>query len=464
MTNKEKKETNKSDATLDNIYKMLKDKKAPAEIGKPIYAKDFDWVGGSNKIKSIVGQRLESKSDAAALPLNFGCKQSTGYMPDDVRLRLYNFKKTLNNVEIQAACKFPGQYVTPDMMKQTPIYKNQLEAMCKAFNVTDFSNWIPTVNSRFFFEELEIPFLLNDNFNQQPMDSATVEVPGTTGHLEGFEETDDATFTSQSRPQANYTVTSRNNVVHAQITQDLMVDSAPSIIENLRQDVGKGVVRSYENCTINGDTTGTPRGNSHQDSDTQALALNLTFSKAFDGLRKKAFANDAALGAGTIVYDHGSDTASKALFENVMGLMGKFASEKDDLIWLLGSTIENQLVTGAIPELFTAFAFGGLASNVTGQVPPVFGIKVVTSEKVREDLNNAGVFDNSVLDKTSILLVKKSRFNNFIRQAMRIFAAPSLPSSDIMLMTAKMRHAWNGNPQSADEKSVVMGRNIALTT
>lgn len=162
------------------------------------------------------------------------------------------------------------------------------------------------------------------------------------------------------------------------------------------------------------------------------------------------------------MYDHGGDTASKTMFEKLLSLMGKFGSEKDDLAYILPSSVENQLVTGAIPELFTAFAFGGIASNVSGQVPPVFGVRPVTSQYAREDLEATGKAANPAVGTfTNVLLVKKSRFQNFLRQATRVWAAPSLPSSDVMLMTAKTRHSWNGNPLSADEKSVVMAINVA---
>lgn len=469
MSEKDQKTTDDLSANemLGGIYKMLKDGKAPAQIGKPVYAKDLDWakLGGAKGLPQIFGQKINEKSGESALPLNFGSKKETGYMPDDVRLRLFHLKKMVNNVEIQSQVMFKGQHVTPGMIQETPMFKDHLKPMLKAFDITDFSNWIPTVNARFYFEEYELPFMLADQFDQQPMDSATVEVPGDLGHLEGREETDSAVFNSQSTTQANYSVTARNNVTHTQITEDLMQDSAPKIIEKLRRDVLMGGMRAYERALINGDTTvlTAVRGDGHQDLDTRALALNATFAKAFDGLRKRAFANNTALGAGTIVYDHGGDTASKTLFEVLLSLMGKFASEKDDLLYILPPSIENQLVTGAIPELFTAFAFGGLASNVTGQVPPVFGVKPVTSQYMREDLKADGTAaaDPSSDVLTNLLLVKKSRFANFIRQATRVWAAPSLPSSDIMLMTSKTRHAFGGNPQSADEKSVVMGINIA---
>jgi hypothetical protein len=451
---------------LDGIYGILKGGQAPAVIGKPIYEGDLEFckMAGFSKLKDIFGQKVESeKSNEAALPLNFGSKKETGFMPDEVRRRLFALKKMISNVEIQSAMKYPGQHVTPDMMMQTPIYKEHLSAMLKAYNITDFSSWIPSVQSRFYFEEFELPFMLADEFDQQPMDGPTMDIPGTIGHLEGVEETDVATFGQQSNTQDGFSVTARNNVVHTQITEDLLQDSAPKIIDKIRKEVAMGTVRAYERAIINGDTTvlTSVRGDGHMDTDTRALALNATFLKAFDGLRRRAMSNDTVIGSGpaVVAYDHGGDTASKLMFEKLMNLGGKFVSEKDDLIWVVPSVIENAVVTGAIPELFTAFAFGGIASNVTGKCPPIFGIKPVTSQYVRDDLNATGVYASGE-NKTIVLLVKKSRFSNFIRQATRIWAAPALPSSDIMMMTAKTRHAFSGNKQTAKETSVFLAYNV----
>lgn len=436
---------------------------APAIIGRPVYEKDLDQVKflGVSKLKDIFGQVVNEQQDEQALPLNFGSKRSTGALDNEVRLRLMNLKKLISSWQMQAAAAFRGQHVNASMMETLPIYKEHLKPLFKAYNITDFSNWMPTVWARFYFEEYELPYLLADLFDYVPMDSATMEVPGDTGHLEGTEETDAAVFDSQSTVQAKYTVHARNNVVHTKITQDMMADSAPAYLDKLRRDLMKGTIRSYEKALLNGSTKQTSvRGDLHPDTDIRALTIKQTFSKAFDGLRQKAFDNETLLGGGQIVYDHGGDTASKLMFEKLLNMMGPMASEKDDLCYILPSAVENQLVTGAIPELFTAFAFGGLASNVTGQVPPVFGVRPVTSQYARDDLDAAGVY-NAAGVFTNVLLVKKSRFLNYMRQATRMWAAPSLPSSDELLMTSKTRHSWNGNPQNAKEKAVVMAVNVA---
>jgi hypothetical protein len=442
---------------LENLHQMFTSKQAPALLGQPIagsMVKHVMSATGCRNYGQLFGLKIsDNDSKTISLPVNFGSKSSVGMLPEEVRFAMIDLKKSIDNALIQAQYKYRSQNVSPDMVKSTWLYKEVLDPKLKAFDITDFSEWIPTIHTRFYFEEYEIPLLLADNFDQMPMDSSLVKVPGVLGNLFGQLETDDAVFTAQSNTQSQYTVESKNNVVHTVITQDLMDDSAPAIIDKLRKEVLMGIARSYERAIIDGDTQVT-----HQDSDVTAAT---DFRKAFDGLRRKAFVNDAALGAGTIVYDHLNDTPSKDLFAKVLKLMGKFGSSKADLKWIMPISVSHDLVTGAIPELFTAFAFGGLASNVTGQVPPVYGIQGVNSEYVREDLNASGVYDGITTDRTALILVKTSRFMQFIRQAPRVWAAPSLPSSDTMLMSAKARHSWNGNPQSAEEKSVVMAINIA---
>jgi len=369
-------------------------------------------------------------------------------MPDDVRLRLFNFKKMVNSSVVQAQCIYKTQRPSADQIMTTPIYKNHVAGILKAFNVTDFASWIPETHGRFYFEEYEIASVIPDLFDQMPMDSATMEIKGALGYLFGLLETDVATFGAQSNTAAEYIVTSRNNVVHTNISEDLNQDSAPAIIDKLRKEVVAGIQRSEERAIINGDTTGT-----HMDADVTAAT---DFRKAFKGLRKLALENSAN---GSVV-DHGGDSPSKLLFENMFNAMGRFTDDVSDLHWVLPVTVANAVITGAIPELFTAFAFGGPASNRTGVMPPIFGVEGSKSQWSREDLHATGVYTIAAQTTCAPLLVKKSRFSRFLRAPVRVWAAPSLPSSDLMLMTAKKRHSFAGVPQTADEVSVVVAINV----
>lgn len=444
-------------SNASKIYDVLKSQQPPAEIGKPIYQKDLDLakMAGAKNMTSLFGKRVgDSDERTCSVPLNFGSKAASGMLPDETRLRLCQFKKLYNNAEIQACIKTRSSHPSKEAIMSVPAWK-EFAAAAKAFNVTDFADWIDQVQARFFFEEFEIPLILADQFDSLPMTSPIVRVPGALGLLEGTLETDDAVFTPQSNTQSSYLVESKNNVVHTVITHDLMDDSSPAIIEKIRREVVRGIARSYERAILDADDSGT-----HIDADTQAGPGNL-YTKAFNGLRTRVFTGDTAIGAGSLIFDNSADTLSKDTFSELLKRLLCQGSEKDDLVYILGCTNAHDLVTGAIPELFTAFAFGGLASNVTGQVPPVFGINSVESSKVREDLLATGKAAAApATTLTYLLLVQKSRYANWVRQATRVFASPSLPSSDTMLMSGKARQAFAGTPIQTKERNAAMAINI----
>lgn len=445
-------------SNVDNINDVLMSGKAPAQVGKPVFAKDLDYCkfAGAERPDQIFGKSIaDDDTRSSSTPLNFGSVKSVGFMPDETRLRLLMFKKAVSNLQIQAQIKSRSLFPSKACYESVPAFKDFM-GLCKAFEISDWDKWIDTVQSRFYFEEYEIPLMLADQFDQLPMSSPIVRVPGALGLLEGELEADDGTFSAQSNTQASYLVESKNNVCSTVITQDLLDDSSPAIIDKLRKEVVKGIARAYDKAILDGDTTPV-----HQDSDVVSAK---SFKRAFKGLRKLAFENEILTGAtGQIVIDGSGDTVSKDSFSLLLKALKLQNSEKDDLCYIMGSTPNTDLVTGAIPELFTAFAFGSLASNRTGIVPPVFGVQPVLSSSVREDLNAAGVYDGITTNLTYMMLVQKSRFARWTRQATKVWAAPSLPNSDMMLMSAKARHSFAGIPQTAKERSVVMLRNIGLT-
>lgn len=445
----------KDSKALDNatkLHEVLATRTAPAATGKPFLENDLGVlksVTGITSMKDFLGCNGDGDGKSSIHKgVNFGSKKESGGLPDDVRLRLLGFKKMISSAIIQAQLMTKLMRPSANDIMATSIFKNHLGAMLKAFNVTDFATWIPDVHARFYFEEYEIAALIPDLFDQLPMDSASVNIEGALGYLFGLLETDTATFAEQSNTSAEFNVVSRNNVVHTKITEDLNQDSAPAIIDKLRKEVVAGIARSEERAILNGDTTGT-----HMDADVTAAT---DFRKAFKGLRKLALDNSAN---GSVV-NHGGDAPSKLMFANMFNAMGKYTDDVSDLAWLLPVSVANAVITGAIPELFTAFAFGGPASNRTGQMPPIFGVEGYKSQWQRQDLHETGVYTIAAQTKCSPLLVKKSRIMRFQRAPIRVWAAPSLPSSDIMLMSAKKRHSFAAIPQSAEEKSIIVAINV----
>lgn len=448
-------------SNVGKLYGALQAKTAPAVTGKPVFEKDMEYAKmcGAKSMSQIFGKKLDDMDQkSTSIPLNFGSKESTGLLPDETRLRLLQLKKLVSDVEIQAQMKSGSKNPSKECLKSVPRYQDLTSAM-KAFNVTDFDQFIDQVQARFFFEEYELPLMLADQFDQLPMTGPTVRVPGSLGLLEGTMETDDAVFSPQFNTQSSYLVESKNNVVHTLVTQDLLDDSSPAIIDKIRKEVLRGIGRSFERAILDGDDTG-----AHIDADTQAGPANL-FTKAFKGLRQRIFAAEALIGAGSLVYDNLGAVPSKDTFSEILKRLKGQGSDKTDLAYIMGTATSHDLVTGAIPELFTAFAFGGLASNVTGQVPPVFGVKGVESQYVREDLAATGkAIAVPATTLSYLMIVQKSRYASWVRQATRVFASPSLPSSDTMLMTGKARHAFAGTPMDASGKELNAAMAINVKT
>lgn len=389
--------------------------------------------------------------------VNFGCKKTNRHVDPEIKHTLLELKKDLHNCFLQQQM-IAHQTKMPVAITDTPYFKAVVAPKMKAFNVTDFATWIPTLNTRFYFEEYELEPAIDKYFETVPMMSRTENVPGAINRLKGKLQADSDTFTAQYNTAANYTYTAQDCVSHTDITEDLMQDMVPQAgsFDRLRKEVMLGNQRSKEDAILNGDDTITSsvQGDGHMDSDVAGGAATL-FNKAFKGLRKRALAASAT-------YNGSGAGIDKEVIKQLSLVFGKFFKDKADLLLVFGPSHSNAIVTGAIPELLTLQNFGPQATIITGNMPKIYGVECYESEWVREDLGAAGVYA-STSALTTALLVKKSRFVIGQRAATRIWATPSLANQDKMLLSAKERFTFGGVPQSATEKSVALAYNLSLS-
>jgi hypothetical protein len=391
--------------------------------------------------------------------INLGCKKSYTHIDADIKRELLSFKKAIHSAELQRQIMAHSKMM-PAVITDMANWKHVVMPKAKAFSLTDFSSWVPTLNTGFYFEEFELAPAIDTYFPEFQMMSRISNVPGATARLKGRLEADTATYSAQYNTQSNYSITAQDCVVHTDITEDLMQDMVPNAggFERLRREVALGIQRSKEDAIINGDDTITSsvQGDGHMDSDVAGGAATL-FNKGFKGLRKRAL-------AASFVYDNAGAGVSLSTYNGLVPVLGKFAKDKGDLLLIVGPTIANKFVFGSVPEMLTAQNAGlNTATILTGVLPKVAGIEQYESEWVREDVNASGVYASSQV-LTSIICVKKSRFIIGSRAPMKIWAMPSLPNSDRMLLSAKERFTFGGVPQlSGSEQSVAIAYNISLT-
>jgi len=185
-------------------------------------------------------------------------------------------------------------------------------------------------------------------------------------------------------------------------SKSIEADSALAILPYATMKLVQAFVDAEERAIINGDTDGT-----HQDSDTNTAGTT-DAAWAWDGLRKKALAQTVA-------------TATSATALNlgiVRKAMGKWGVNPAQLAFIIGVSNLHSLL--ADTNLLTVDKMGPQATILNGQIGSVFGVPVIVSEHVREDLNASGVHDAITTTKTSILCVNRGEWAMGQRMALDV--------------------------------------------
>ena len=159
-------------------------------------------------------------------------------------------------------------------------------------------------------------------------------------------------------------------------SRSVEADSAAAILPFVRGKLVQAFVEAEEQTILDGDTDGT-----HQDTDVQALGAT-DVRTAWDGLRKKALAQTATAGSGAL---------TAAQVKTLRATMGKWGINPSDLALIVGVNGYYDLLGD--DNLLTVEKLGPKATILNGQLGMIYGMPVIVSEHVRENLNASGVHD-----------------------------------------------------------------------
>lgn len=242
-----------------------------------------------------------------------------------------------------------------------------------------------------------------------------------------------------------FTLTTKKLMALVQYSYESDEDSIIPILPTLQNLLARAAARALENAIINGDTTST-----HQDSDVTDVNDQ---AKAWKGFRKLALAVSA------LKSDMTSGGINRANLTALLKLLGKWGSRTGDLMWIVGPKAWATLL--GLDEFALAYARGGASTFASGaplQCP--FGGQIVLSEMMRENLNAAGVFDNSTTTKGAILIVNKMGFVFGSRREFTVETERNIKSqtNDIV---ASFRKAFQPveTPAATTAQTVVCGYN-----
>jgi len=198
----------------------------------------------------------------------------------------------------------------------------------------------------------------------------------------------------------------------AQYSYEADEDSIIAILPWLQEMLGKGAAESLEGALVNGDTTAT-----HMDSDIHALGAT-DHRKIFKGFRKQAIVGTAVT-ASSIAVDFATGGVSAQNIGALRKAMGIYGVKPGDLMIVCGVKGYSDLIM--LDETLTVDKVGPQAARIlTGVAPRLYGIPIIPSSAVRENLNATGVYDGATLTKGSVLMVHKPSFILGVRRGFTV--------------------------------------------
>lgn len=227
-------------------------------------------------------------------------------------------------------------------------------------------------------------------------------------------------------------------------SHSLDADSAIAIAPYMQQKLVQAFVDAEETAIINGDSDGT-----HQDSDIGASTT--AAQTAWDGLRKKALAQTAT---------NTNATTTVANLHALRSSMGKWGVNPRNLAFIIGVTAFGNLITDS--NLLTVDKFGPNATILNGQVGEIFGVPVIVSEHVREDVNASGVYDGITTNESFNLVVNRNEFAIGQRMAFDVKTSDELYMETFQrVAVAFMREDFQHIGSAAANDDVAIGYGIA---
>ncbi|MEZ5167856.1 MAG: phage major capsid protein [Acidimicrobiales bacterium] len=177
-------------------------------------------------------------------------------------------------------------------------------------------------------------------------------------------------------------------------SRSVEADSAVAMLPYVRGKLARVFVTAEERAILDGDADGT-----HQDSDAQSAGATDARS-AWDGVRKKALAQTATNG--------GNTAASVGALKTMRASMLKWGLDPADLAFIVGVSNYHDLVGD--DAVVPVDKMGPNATILSGQLGSLWGVPIIVSEHVREDLNAAGIHDGITTNRSYALCVNRGEW------------------------------------------------------
>jgi len=243
----------------------------------------------------------------------------------------------------------------------------------------------------------------------------------------------------------NFTLTAVKIGARMVFSEEMAEDAIVPVLPVIRQNLVTAMTGAIENAIINGDDNGT-----HMDSDTtnaydarqiwDGYRLNCQSASKTDG---SAFTGENFNTMTKKMGVYGIDPSKLAIVTSIAGY-SKFLMLKDSAGTLLTTTLDK---------------YGPSATIFNGELGKVFGMPIIVSEKMRQNLNATAVYDGTTTTKTIVLCIYKPGFMIGNRRGLTLKTADEI-TTDQTVLVATQRLAFSNIYAAATNYVVGMLYNI----
>lgn len=293
-------------------------------------------------------------------------------------------------------------YLASKMLNKKPEELNLFNSIksyyevSKALDTAWGADWIPTGFTEEIIRAVEEELVVA-NLHK------TIKLPNNPFQIFGVKSTSrvyakrgrEGEVPSALSPNLSYKITFDAVPVKAIIeyTYELQEDSIVAMAPLLKDMIVRAVANSIEIATLDGDISAT-----HMDADVTDPEDP---RKLWTGYRKYALAND-------LTVDANNTPLSIDIIKAMMKKMGKYLQKRDDLALVVSPSSYLNIITAE--QVLTVDKYGPNATIIKGELGKIFGIPIVVSSYIREDLNANGVYDGTTKNRTVAFLVYKPGF------------------------------------------------------
>jgi HK97 family phage major capsid protein len=415
------------------------------EVAAGSFTKDmFHRSGAMNSVEQVVVRN--SDGDAVQAP------RITEFAPEH-RGAVRSFQKAVADmalfglmVDKHAKTSSEGFEVA----RGHKLFRDRWQSVCRAMDVdtaAEGGNWVPTGIGADLHQKVRAAGKVSALFTRIDLPTNPWKWPIEGADATAYrvaEPTGDTESKMTASTPGTLAATFDAEIFGARslFSRSLEADSALAILPFVRSKIVQAFVDAEEKAILDGDTDGT-----HQDSDIGASTTAAV--TAWDGLRKKALANTSQATTAT-------SAANLALIRKAMT---KWGVNPNDLAFIVGVSAFHALV--ADTTLLTVDKMGPQATILNGQVGSIYGVPVIVSEHVRENLNASGVYDGITTTKTYNLCVNRGEWAMGQRMALDVEVDDSIYRETYQrVLVGFMREDFQSITDTAANEDTSIGYNV----